>query len=199
MRPKSRSLPRGQSSCLPFRNELEAFAFLLRYGPGLFPGKSKARFMCLMFVAERTLSYRKTRDACSFSQFSKGIRSQSGAWVRGSSGISKATCMAAIRQLEAAGLVTTERTSSASSASPTVYAINWHCLLWAAKEKYGRLEKRWEDLLAPSVETSNHPGSIYASELVRESDIHRQTAHKRKEQLQSEQQQMALHVTMPAA
>ena len=108
-----------------YKNWLSALMDLVRFGPGTL---SNSQFLALLFHAERSVCWSKSRDAASLSQMDKGIRTKGakGKWIRAGAGLKKSAAAVANQQLEALGLLKRRRQhSSRRGNEPTEYEPQW--------------------------------------------------------------------------
>ncbi len=130
---------------LPFKNTPEALTFLIRFGPGVF---HHSVFLLLLYLAERTLTYRKDADSTSYRQMTGGAVMRDGGAIRTGSGIQKTAAAEAAKALDALGIVRRVKgLGEGGKSGITRYRIDWQRLFEYVREKVGKLETRWEELV----------------------------------------------------
>jgi predicted transcriptional regulator len=99
----------------------------------------------MLYIAERTVTYRKDEDSTSLSQMTSGIRADE-RLIRGDMGISLSQAKRESKRLLELGVLRKELRSRDGAKLPTLYAIDWYELVRYAKQTLGELDQRWDSL-----------------------------------------------------
>jgi hypothetical protein len=121
-----------------YSGPMEALLDIIRYAPELL---GLPRTAVLLFIAERTIGYRKLADAPSLAQMVDGVHSRRGTatrWIRHGCGLKQSAAKNASASLVALGLLEKRRRSNAKKGNlSTQYEIRWAALRAYFIEKSG--------------------------------------------------------------
>jgi DNA-binding MarR family transcriptional regulator len=112
-----------------YSGPMAALLDIIRYGPDLL---GLPRTAVLLFIAERTIPYRKLADAASLTQMVSGVYGKDGDsihWIRLGCGLKQSTVKEAVVSLVAMGFLEKQKRSDTKRGNlPTQYAIRWEAL-----------------------------------------------------------------------
>jgi hypothetical protein len=92
----------------------------------LLPDLSGAELKTLLFVVRRTFGFKRDADAISLAQMLHGVTTRDGRVLHRGVGLSKPTLLAALRSLQARGILrAARRRSAARGDEPTVYTLRF--------------------------------------------------------------------------
>jgi hypothetical protein len=109
-----------------YNGPMESLLDIIRFGPELL---GLPRTAVLLFIAERTIAYRKLADAASLAQIVHGVysrRETSVHWVRHGCGLKQSAAKDALASLVAIGVLEKRKRSDAKKGNlSSQYAIRW--------------------------------------------------------------------------
>jgi len=115
---------------------IAALLDIIRFGPAVL---GVPRTLVLLFIAERTVAYRKLADSPSLTQLVEGVYIKRGSavnWVRRGCGLKRSSAAEAIASLVEVGLLRKQKRSDAKKGNlPTRYEIRWDALRSYLTEK----------------------------------------------------------------
>jgi hypothetical protein len=121
-----------------YSGPMEALLDIIRFGPTIL---GVSRTLVLLFIAERTVAYRKLADAPSLAQIVEGVYCKQGTavlWVRMGCGLKHSAAVEATASLVEMGLLEKRRRGDAKLGNlPTQYEIRWDALHSYLIEKSG--------------------------------------------------------------
>jgi hypothetical protein len=128
--PGGSSHPRSDRFEIPgYNGPMAALLDIIRFGPAIL---GVPRTLVLLFIAERTVAYRKLADAPSLTQIVEGAYSKQGTavqWVRMGCGLKHSAAVEATASLVEMGLLEKRKRSDAKRGNlPTQYEIRWDAL-----------------------------------------------------------------------
>ena len=112
-----------------YSGPMESLLDIIRFGPAIL---GVPRTLVLLFVAERTVAYRKLADASSLAQIVEGVYRKQGAavqWIRMGCGLKHSAAVQATASLVEMGLLEKRKRGDAKRGNlPTQYEIRWDAL-----------------------------------------------------------------------
>ena len=112
-----------------YSGPMESLLDIIRFGPTIL---GVPRTLVLLFIAERTVAYRKLADASSLAQIVEGVYRKQGAavqWIRMGCGLKHSAAVQATASLVEMGLLEKRKRGDAKRGNlPTQYEIRWDVL-----------------------------------------------------------------------
>ena len=112
-----------------YNGPMESLLDIIRFGPTIL---GVPRTLVLLFIAERTVAYRKLADASSLAQIVEGVYRKQGAavqWIRMGCGLKHSAAVQATASLVEMGLLEKRKRGDAKRGNlPTQYEIRWNAL-----------------------------------------------------------------------